>query len=566
MNRWIARHSTRPEPDIESARIPGVPDPVALVLARRGFAPASAARFLEPSPSDLSHWSDIPGMEDAARLIAEAAAAGARILVWGDFDADGLTASAILHGAVERAGGACSVHIPDRMGDGYGLGVSAVEVAKAVRADLLVTVDCGISACDGIAALEAAGIRTVVTDHHEPGGELPAASAVVDPCMHGRDAPWSFLSGSGTALMLGRALDAISGSPPECDSALALACVGTICDVVPLSGDNRTIARLGLEALRRGSVPGLSALASRAGFDIEEASGTDVSFRIGPRLNSCGRIATASPALDLLLSGTFEEAVGPASELEAHNDARRLLDRKVFDEASRMAASCADDPAVVLASPSWHKGVIGIAASRLASELDKPVILCAVDPDGGARGSARGVPGLNLFEILSSMSDMLGNFGGHAGAAGLEFRFDSFGSLKDRFCGEVAARSGDREQAGAILLDGRLRRSDLTQDLVEAISRMEPFGEGNEEPVWITGNSHLLDWSRVGGGEHLSCRFSIDGGRFQAIGFGMGRMERPAHGPLDLAYCLRLDTFRGRRELRLHLRDIRPARSTDGRA
>ena len=490
------------------------------------------------------------------------------MLIWGDFDADGLTASALMHGALSAAGAMPQIHIPDRMEDGYGLGGRAAELASSIGAEVLVTVDCGINACAEVEALEKAGITTVVTDHHEPGPVLPAASAIVDPRMSRTEdgCSWASLSGSGTAFMLGRAVSEMTGTPVRLERSIALACIGTICDVVPLGGDNRIIARLGLEMLREGALPGVSALAARAGFDLEGTTGTDVSFRIGPRLNSCGRIASAAPVLELLLADAFEGAVGAADEMERTNDARRVLDRKVTEEAARLSAGFEGDPALFLASPDWHKGVIGIAASRLASEEGRPVVLCALDRDGGARGSARGVPGINLFEILSSMSGMLGNFGGHAGAAGLEFAASDLDALRARFNDEVRARLPGGPAAGSVLLDGRLSEDDLTMDLARDLSRMEPFGEGNEEPVWITGGALPVEWSRVGGGRHLSCSFRIGGRKLGAIGFGMGGLSRPAPGPLDLAYRLRIDEFRGRRELRLHLQDVRPSRGSDGRS
>ncbi len=564
MKKWIARNGNAALGAPEAAPAPGIPLPVALVLARRGHDPSSLRRFLDPKIEDLTHWSSIPGMAEAAGVLSDAAAGRSRILVWGDFDADGLTAAAIMHNSLKAAGASCSIHIPDRMEDGYGLGEKAVEIAGSHGADLLVTVDCGINACAEVAALEAAGIRTVVTDHHEPGDTLPPASAIVDPCMHGGGEPWSMMSGSGTAFVLGRAIAEITGTPGPDDSSLALACVGTICDVVPLMGDNRIIARLGLGMLRKGSVPGLAALCSKAGFEFSDASGFDVSFRLGPRLNSCGRIANAGLAIDLLLSETFDDAVGAAAEMERHNDARRLLDRKVFEEASRLAVPFADAPALVLASTSWHKGVIGIAASRLVSEINKPVILCSIDRDGKARGSARGVPGINLYEILGTMKEMLGAFGGHAGAAGLEFRADMLDTLRERFCAEAAARLGPEPRSESILLDGRLCEEDLTEGLARELTRLEPFGEGNQEPVWITSDARTLEWSTVGGGKHLNCSFAVGGRKLKAIGFGLGGMDHPGHSPQDLAYCLRMDEFRGRRELRLHLRDIRPTRRTDG--
>ncbi len=560
--RWMARNGTKgpdaPPPD--AAPGTDIPLPLRLLLSRRGLDPSLHARFVDPSPGELSPWNDVPGMEEAARILTRSAAAGDRILVWGDYDADGMTAAAILASALDTIGASNTIFIPERAGDGYGLAGRAVEICRERGCRTLVTVDCGIGSVDEIAALESAGVTTVITDHHEPGPVLPGASATVNPCMHDGSFPWASLSGAGTAFFLARALEDCSGRVGVFDRALALAAIGTVCDVVPLSGDNRIISRCGLDRLRAGAVPGVGELAGVAGFDISKAAGSDISFRIGPRLNSCGRIASAEPALGLLLAGTAAEASDHAREMEHLNGVRRQLDRKVFEEASAMIGRDPLRPAVFLASRGWHPGVVGIAASRLSSELGRPVVLSAIDGSGSARGSARGVPGINLCEVLSGMSDLLESFGGHAGAAGLSFREASLGDLADRFCDAVAARLPGGTGGSPVLLDGRLTADDLHEGLAEAIGRFEPFGEGNEEPVWITGGASVLSWSRIGGGKHLDCTLGIGGKALRGIGFGLGSIPQPSRGPLDIAYCLRMDEFRGRREMRLHLRDVRPSR------
>jgi single-stranded-DNA-specific exonuclease len=564
--RWLAR----PAPGLESACTPGdgpggLPEALVRLLARRGFEGGRADSFLRPGPGDLSPWRELPGAEEAVREIAGAIRSGRRILVWGDYDVDGLTAAVIMHNAIGAAGGLSTVHIPDRMEDGYGMGSRAPGICRERGAGMLVTVDCGTSSTAEVDALASAGIGTVITDHHEASGDMPRAAALVNPCLHRPGRPWSALSGAGTAFMVARGLAEAAGSDAGLEEAAALACLGTVCDVVPLFGDNRTISRYGLQNLRAGASPGMTALASVAGFDISETQGSDISFRLGPRLNSCGRVSSPDLALGLLMSASTGEGYEKARRMEAINEERKLLDRKVAREALASAPRGRAAGALLLASPDWHRGVVGIAASRLASELGIPVVLASVDREGVARGSARGVPGLNLCEVLGSMRDLLLSFGGHAGAAGLSFRAERTDDLAERFAAEVSSRMDAVPDRDAVMLDGRLEPDEITPGLVEALSAFEPFGEGNEEPVWITTGATLSDWGTVGGGRHARCSFDLAGRRLSAIGFGMGAHQLPPAGPLDIAYCLRMDEFRGRRELKLHLRDVRPARNTGGR-
>lgn len=534
---------------------------MACLLYRRGLDPPDFHRFLHPSISDLSPWNAVPGMERAVEAVLEAARQSRRVLVWGDYDADGLTAAACAALAVRAAGGDAVVHVPHRLSDGYGLGSSAAGVCIAVKAGMLLTVDCGISACDEIAALEACGVETVVTDHHDPAGPVPPASVIVDPKLHGVQEPWSDLSGSGLALKLALGLAEASGSEEEiAPAALALASVGTICDVVPLKGDNRVIARCGLEALANGAVRGLTALASAAGLTPGPLSASDVAFRIGPRLNAAGRVGDPLDAVRLLTSSDPEEIRAICGRMDVLNARRRDLDRMVSEEAAALAAADPDAPIVFLASRRWHRGVVGIAASRLAGDLGKPVILSAVDDDGFARGSARSVPGLAINELLARVSDLLVEFGGHASAAGLGFTMSNFDDIALRLRIEVEKLLPGGPPGPVLFLDGRLESDEIGIGTADDISLLEPFGEGNEEPVWITGPVVPLEWRTTAGGKHAQAVLQAGSCRLRAIGFGLGD-RRPPEGPIEIAYCLRSEEWRGVRSLRIHLRDFRTSRA-----
>lgn len=497
-------------------------------------------------------------MERAVEAVLEAVRSSRRVLVWGDYDADGLTAAACAALAVRAAGGEAVVHIPNRLSDGYGLGRSAPGICRAEGAGMLLTVDCGISASEEIAALEAGGVEVVVTDHHDPAGPVPPASVIVDPKLHGVREPWSVLSGSGLALQFALGLAEASGSKGLAPAALALSCVGTICDVVPLTGDNRIIARCGLDAIAGGAVPGLAALAAASGLPPGALSASDVAFRIGPRLNAAGRVGEPMDAVRLLMSSNPEETAAICGRMDALNAHRRDLDRTVSEEAAAMAAADPDAPLVFLASRRWHRGVVGIAASRLAGDLGKPVILSAVDDEGFARGSARSVPGLAINDLLSRVSDLLVESGGHASAAGLGFHIGNFDEIALRLRMEVERMLPGGPPGPVLFVDGRLESGDICLGTADDISLMEPFGEGNEEPVWITGPVVPLDWRTTSDGRHVQALLDAGGSRLRAIGFGLGN-RRPPAGPVEIAYCLRSEEWRGSRSLKLHLRDFRPS-------
>lgn len=557
--RWAAR----PVPRLELSEAPeahGLPGPVALLLARRGYSGRSLERFLRPDMGELSSWRAPGGMQKAAERIASAVRDGEKILVHGDYDADGITATAVVYLALKRLGARVDYFIPDRFDDGYGLGDSSLEACSGAGASLLITVDCGVSDAENIEALKAMGVETVITDHHQPGETMPDACALVDPALED-EAPWSHLAGAGVAWMAMRGVyEILGGDPDYLRRLLQYVAVGTVADVVDLVEDNRIIVSRGLELLRSAPFPGISALAVSASIDIAKASSTDLAYYIGPRLNACGRIGHAHDAVRLLLAESSREAEELASRVESHNRRRRKLDRQVEAEVVRRAGDLHEPRCILMADGNWHRGVIGIVASRLVSRFGVPSLMIALE-DGRGFGSARSVPGIPIHSILKDIQSRLGlmdSLGGHPMAAGFQLPAANVEPLRAELCSVLSRESWDRHLGSVLYLDGRLEGEDLNAATVRALDILEPFGKGNRRPVWLVRGAHPLSWKAVGRQrDHLSCSFRIGSETCRAIGFGLADRQSLLSGKVDLAFTLSMDTWRNDGSIQLLLEDIR---------
>jgi single-stranded-DNA-specific exonuclease len=560
--RWLAR----PVPALHLGEAPGelsfLPRSIALLLARRGMDEAATRSFLNPALDDMSACDSLPEVTEAADRISAAVRSGEKIIVHGDYDADGITATALTLIALRRLGSEPVFFVPDRFRDGYGITASGVKACVESGAGLMISVDCGISDTGSIAELAASGIDTVVTDHHRPTDGRPDAVAVVNPHLSDDEGSWSVLSGAGVAFRTMQAVNlGMNRAPGLIDDLLSLTAIGTVCDVVPLTGDNRIIVSNGLLRMTTGSLKGLDALAQVAGVDLGRASSRDLAFSIGPRLNSSGRIGQASSAVKLLTTDDTERALELANELEYLNTQRRSLDSQVLDDARMLAARQPGSSCLVLASERWHQGVIGIAASRLVSEVGVPVVLVSLEGDRG-RGSARSVRGISIHGLLEDIqtdTGILESFGGHHMAAGLTIRRDNLELFRDELQRRMTTYSDVLEDGAVIWLDGVLDDADYGMDTIRTMGMLEPFGEGNEEPVWLARSAEPLNWRTVGQGQHLSCLFQIGNHRVTAIGFNMSDLQPMLNGRVDLAFCLRENIWKGRQSIQLHLQDIRPA-------
>jgi len=475
------------------AREAGVSSLLARLLRRRGVGSAAEARaFLSPHEGPFHDPDRMRNVGAAAELLVSTARRGGRVVVFGDYDVDGVTAVAQLRAALRLAGAEAAAFIPHRLRDGYGLKPDTVRrVIAELSPAAIVTVDCGITAVEGVACARRAGVEVIVTDHHLVPAELPAGAIVVNPRQPGCDYPEKELAATGIAMKIALAVARRAGVRLSPESLLRAACLGTIADLVPLTGENRSIAAAGLAALAGARAPGLRALLAEAGLAPGTApTSEDVAFRIGPRLNAAGRIDTAMLALSL-----FEEPDGPraasiARQLSAGNAERQSLERRVVDEARARIEERPDagTPAVLIeADPGWHRGVLGIAASRLAREYHRPVLLFGIHGDR-ASGSGRSIPGVALHDVLSLIAHRFTDFGGHSQAVGGSLPAEGFEAFRreaqELFAARVPADVLERVDEA----DSELPVGAIGDELCAELGRLEPHGAGNPAPVFLARN------------------------------------------------------------------------------
>ncbi|MBM4010408.1 MAG: single-stranded-DNA-specific exonuclease RecJ [Planctomycetes bacterium] len=559
-------------------RSAGVPTIVAALLAARGVTDAAAVRsFLSGTLADLRDPETLPGVPEAADRILAAVRAGRRIAVYGDYDADGMCATAILVGCLEALDAKPAWYVPSRQDEGYGLNGEALETLAAQGIQLVVTVDCGITAVAEAGRARELGLELIVTDHHHFAAELPAAAALVHPRLPGSAYPFAGLCGAAVAFKLAWAIATrASGSSrvtPRLREALlrgvGLAAFGTVTDVMPLVDENRLLVRHGLEQLRSRGGPGLARLIAVTGLDQRSRlESEDVAFKLGPRLNAAGRMATAANGIELLLTDDPVRAVALADYLHELNAQRETEERSLQLAAAKQARELFDpeaDAAVVLADRGWHKGVIGIVAGRLAERWHRPVVMIARDPlqGGPAVGSVRSVPGFDVLAAVQACAGHLLGCGGHAAAAGLQVDDAKIDDFRRAFVGEVEARMPESLRRAQLTLDGETALAALTLDTVEQLERLAPFGEGNRRPVLCASGVTLAEPARTmgQGGKHLQLRLRQHAATIRGVAFGAGEWlpHLPAPGqPFHIAFRPKINEFRGRRTAEVEVIDWRP--------
>ena len=537
----------------------GVPPRLAPLLARRGVGDLPAAeRFLHPAADQFHDPFLLAGMTAAVERLLAARAAGERVAVVGDYDVDGVTATALLLAVF----GACRLDargiLPHRLREGYGFQPLHVERARELGCRLIVTVDCGTTATVAVEAAAAAGIDVLVTDHHLPSGGLPPGALVVNPRQAGNVYPYPDLAGVGLALKLALAFAGRAGRPVELARLLRVACLGTVADLVPLTGENRVIAALGLAALADTSSVGLRSLFQRAGVR-PPFTAADVAFRLGPRLNAAGRLADAESALELLLSRDGRRAAELADQLDRHNRERQAEERKVVEEARRGFAERSPLPPIAVAwRAGWHKGVVGIAAGRIARELHRPTVLLGLEGDV-ATGSGRSVPGIALHDFLERWRGRLVRFGGHSQAIGLTVAGGDLPELAREW--EEAAGEWPAELLTARYeYELELAPEEVGAELLAELSRLEPHGQANPQPLLCIGPLTLAAPPREFGNGHLelSAR-GDDGAALGLVGWRWAERKAELAGRFEILGHLEEDRYRGRPVVRLV--DCRPATS-----
>ena len=523
-----------------------------LLLDREIDTPEKIERYLHPKREDLLDPMLMQDMDKAVNVIRDAIEKHEEITVFGDYDVDGVTATAILLTYLRKQGAQVGFYIPDRHGEGYGLNIAAIEQI-ATHSKLLITVDCGITCAAEVARAKELGMRVIVTDHHQIGPQIPECEAVLNPLLG--HYPFRRLCGAGVAFKLVQAM----GGTEAIESLWELAALATIADIVPLMDENRVIVYYGLAAMAATQRPGLIALMESAGVDLQKVSSSDVAFRMAPRINAGGRLALASRGVQLLTTRRMDTAREIAEELNQDNIRRRELEIEIFQQADEMTRQQIDfmnERAIVVCGEGWNPGVIGLAASRLVEKYKWPTILLSRDGDICV-GSARSIPGVNIHEAMSTCRDLFIRFGGHAQAAGLTIEAKNVPEFKRRLSEAIREQAAPEAFIPTEEYDLELELSEMTEAFVDAFSAMQPTGFGNPAPVFCVRGVHTTDVRTIGkDGAHLRMRLAQGSDMRSAIGFRMG--DRAANLPevIEAIITLSINVWQDKRSVQCELRQI----------
>lgn len=538
----------------------GVPFFLAMLMNIRGLDDAAHLREFLGEGEPLSDPFLLKDMDKAAARITRAVDNMEKITVYGDYDADGVTSTAMLYSYLETRGADVIFYIPQREGEGYGMNIGAVEYLKEQGVSLIVTVDNGISSVQEVARANELGIDVVVTDHHRPQEILPDAVAVVDAYRPDDTSPYKHFSGVGIAFKLLMALEDGAGDVEDLLEAYSdLAAIGTIGDIVPLTGENRTLIRAGLERLSQSDRPGVQALLENAGIAGKALTSTNVAFTLVPRINATGRMGAPERAVRLLISGYEEEAEVLSEEICADNEERRRVEAEIAEAAFAdiEAKGYMKDRVVVVDGENWHHGVIGIVASRVTERCGKPCMIISRG-ETEAKGSGRSIEGFSLFEAICACGDLLIKFGGHPMAAGITLKPENIEAFRKRI-NQYAAEHFPQMPTQTVTLDCKLNPAALSVSMAQSLTQLEPFGNGNPQPVFGLFNMELSNVTPVGGGGHLRLTLEKNGAVITAMRFNTKPEELPYHigDKIDLAVQLEAREFRGQPSLTVIVRDMK---------
>ena len=560
-----------PEP-VDSASVRALatelslPDPIAAILVRRGFDVAGAKAFLRPQLRNLYDPWAMADMEKAVSRVSVAIDAGEPILVHGDYDVDGVCGSTLLTRALRELGADVEPFVPNRLEHGYDFGPAGLAAAVQSKRRLVVTCDCGIMAHQTIEAARVEGIDVVVSDHHTPPAELPPAVAVLNPHRADCAYPEQVLSGAGVGFKLLQALYESRGRKVEdLYKYLDLVAIPTVADLVPLTGENRILARFGLKVLQKTPNPGLRALLNVSGLKSDRPiNAGQIAFVIGPRLNAVGRMGEAMRGVRLLLTDDDAEARDIAAVVDEENRRRREEDKATLEQANEMLEGTFDpdnDYAIVLASQGWHPGVIGIVASRVLEEYYRPTFLIALDGDKG-KGSGRSIPGFHLYEALKACEAHLEQFGGHKAAAGLQIRADNVDAFRETLNAVARERLTPDDLRPRLRIDHELATSEVSAELWRFLAHFGPFGQGNPKPVFLARGVRLRAPPEIVGQDHLRLRLEVgDGATPEAIAFGQAEESEwlRESARVDLAFQVGIRLWQGIEHVQVQVVDVRPS-------
>lgn len=540
--------------------------PVTLtLLMNRGYENETDIMwFLKKPMSGIHPPFLLDGVEKAAERILKAVEDKEKIVIYGDYDVDGVTSTVLLYKFLKSIGADVRYYIPERANEGYGINMIALNKLIKSGAKLLITVDCGITAVGEVEFARLQGMEVIITDHHNCQEKLPQAYAVINPKIPESSYPFDSLAGVGVAfkLVLGIAVKAGMNTKEVFDEYSDLAAVGTLADLVPLRDENRIIVDRGLKKLREGrGNAGIRALLEISGADKHGIGSSAVAFSVAPRLNASGRLGSAAASVELLIENDREKAVSLAKGLDEENKERQLTELEIFNEAMQMIAykpELAEKKVIVLSKEDWHQGVIGIVASRICERFYKPAILISTK-DGSGRGSGRSIPGFNLFEALGESKEYLKSFGGHSVAAGVNIRtedIEDFAECINKYADMVL---GEEDMIPTVKIDCEIPSSLINVKNIKFISSLEPFGIENEAPVFSLSNVNVINFGAVGiDAKHLRMTVKMGDESFNCVGFGMGEYVSvlKVNDYVDIAFNMEINNFREHETIQLKLKDI----------
>lgn len=559
MNKKWQIYQTNEEQIEELKSKYGLNELLATILSNRNITEEEQIRlFLNPTRNDFYDPYLITDMETAVERIIKAIENKEKVTIYGDYDVDGITSITVLKSFLKEIGLETSVYIPNRLDEGYGLNKNAIDKIAKDGCNLMITVDCGISGIEEIEYANSLGIETIVTDHHEPGNELPNAVAVIDNKRKDSKYPFRELAGVGVVFKLTQGLAKRLKLKEETYlKYLDIVCVGTISDIVPLVDENRVIAKLGLMLVKQTKNIGLRSIINSSGYTKIDSN--TISFGVAPRINACGRMGKAKEALNLLLSTDINEVNELTQKLNDHNKERQETEKAIFENAVEKIEkeNLNQNKAIILGGENWHHGVIGIVSSKITDMYFKPSILLSFEEGGIGKGSGRSIPGFDLHEALMQCLDTIEKFGGHSMAVGITIRKDKLEEFRKEF-EEIAEKNEIDKIIPIINIDAKISLNEIDKEMVESIKQLEPFGEANKMPIFAFKNLKIDSIRALSGGKHLKLTLKNNNNIINAIGFNIGHLaeEYLIGDKVDVAGVLEINTFGGVDNLQINIKDI----------
>ena len=534
---------------------------LATILSNRGISEKNIKKFLEPTRSDFYNPFEMPDMEKAVNRIIKAIENKEKIIIYGDYDVDGITSITVLKSYFKDRGIEVGEYIPNRLNEGYGLNKKAIEQIAEEKYSLIITVDCGVTAIKEIEYANELKIDTIVTDHHEPENEIPNAVAIVDCKRKDNKYPFRELAGVGVAFKLCQALSIKLGLPEkEYLKYLDIVALGTVADVVPLVDENRVITKLGMKLLSVTKNYGLKALINLIGYS--KIDSTSIGFGIAPRINACGRMGKANEALELLLETNYENAVKKAENIIKYNTERQEHEKKIYAEALEQLEreNINELNSIVLGGKDWHHGVVGIVASKITDLYYKPCILvCFENNEIIGKGSGRSIKGFDLHEALMNCTNILEGFGGHSMAIGLSIKEENIDKLKEKL-EELANEANIKNLKPTINIESDVNIDEISKDMVQSLSLLEPLGEGNQTPIFAFKNLKVELIRTLSNGKHIKLLLKSEHNTYiDAIGFNLGELKNDLSigDVIDVAGSLEINSFNGNDKMQISLKDVK---------